>query len=115
VVWQLSQAKREYMKVTKQVIESRFKALCDALGKRVATDYKDVGAWSLDYARCYGGFVIVEIMAHGEKHPFGHERVSASELYTMINFALRAIALDRPDQPSHVYWPADKHTPSLEA
>lgn len=98
------------MRVNKQNIKSRFIALCDALGKRVATNYKDVGAWSLDYARCYGGYIIVEIMEHGESHPFGHERVSANELYTMINFALRAIALDRPDQASHVYWPTDKLT-----
>ena len=97
--------------ITKMVAHNQFKRLCDALGKRVATDYKDVGAWRLDFISQYGGYSIEEIISEtgAISHPFGHERLSGSEFYNFVNFSLRAIQLDRLNgAESSQYWPSDK-------
>ena len=51
--------------------------------------YKTVGAWRLDYAGCYGGWVIQEIDNEGGgiSNPFGARRHKAGELLNMIYFA----------------------------
>ena len=98
-------------RVTRQVAENQFKRLCDALGKRVATSYNDVGAWQLNYAQCYGGYQIQEIVTStgGISEPFSSSRMSGKELYDYVNFALRAIQIDRLNgKDSAQYWPADK-------
>jgi hypothetical protein len=94
---------------TSKNAHARFNELCKVLGKRVATNYKDVGAWFLDYQACYGGYIISEYMAGGgESHPVCNRRMSAREFCETINFAIRCVALDRPDQSAHVWYPADK-------
>jgi len=99
-------------RITKQMVETQFIHLCDAMGKRVATHYKDVGAWRLDYQRCYGGFCIVELTEHGESLPYGHGRFKGGEMFNMLQFALRSIAVDRSNGEtfSGSYWPTDKIT-----
>lgn len=94
------------------MVENQFNWLCDVLGKRVASNYKDVGAWCLDYQPTYGGYSIKEINEHGEFLPFGQGRYSASKMFDMIQFALRSIALDRNngDLKNGSYWPSDKTT-----
>lgn len=93
------------------VLKSRFIALCDALGKRIAKDNSDVGAWSLD--KDLGGYTVYQLGERGSHHhPFGHNRFTAYELEQTINFTLRAIQLDRLNgADSAQYWPDDKcHT-----
>lgn len=101
-------------RVSRAVVESRFRALCDALGKRIATGPRDVGSWRLDYAQCYGGYTIVEVSTSGgEFHPFSAlgRRLSGAEMEEIINFTLRAIQIDRLNgADSAQYWPDDKIT-----
>jgi hypothetical protein len=102
-------------KYTRKIVEQRFDNLCRVLGKRIGSSHKDVGAWKLDYNPYYGGFIICEILANGgECHPVYDSRLPAREFCQAINFAIRCIALDRPDQPAHVWYPADKPTQSVE-
>lgn len=99
------------MKVRKTVAQNRFIHLCDALGKRVAKSYSDVGGWRLD--KGFGGYSIEEISnsSGGVTHPFGPRRLSSSELCEAINMMLRAVQLDRLNgAPSASYWPEDKIT-----
>jgi hypothetical protein len=99
-------------RITNKMVETQFAWLCDVLGKRIAQHHKDVGAWRLDYQRCYGGFCIVELMEHGESLPYGHGRYKASEMFNMLQFALRSIAIDRFDGETFTgsFWPTDKIT-----
>lgn len=99
-------------RITKKMVETQFINLCDAIGKRVAMHYKDVGAWRLDYQRCYGGFCIVELTENGESLPYGHGRYKGGEMFNMLQFALRSIAVDRSNGEtfSGSYWPTDKIT-----
>lgn len=99
-------------RITQKMVENQFKWLCDVLGKRIATHYKDVGAWRLDYQRCYGGFCIVEITEHGESLPYSHNRYSARDMFNMIQFSRRSIAVDRSNGDTFTgsYWPTDKTT-----
>jgi hypothetical protein len=77
---------------TRRDAELAFSLLCDALGKRKATDYRDKGAWTLDYAACYGGYVVHELLPSGGiTEPFGSTRVSAREFCGRVNFLVRAL------------------------
>ena len=101
---------------TRKNVEARFLELCNVLGKRVATNYKDAGAWFLDYNANYGGYIISEYMANGgEFHPVCNRRMPAREFCETINFGIRCVALDRPDQPNHVWYPAIKTALNVEA
>jgi hypothetical protein len=86
-------------RTTKGNVQSAFKYLCEALGKQIATDYNDEGAWRLDYDY-YGGYNIEEISnpqeryhPRGVHHPLGSTRMTASEFYHAAWFAIRAVEL----------------------
>ena len=66
-----------------------FSLFCKAIGKRVATTYNDTGAWTLDYAKEYGGYLIQEIIndAGAKETPLGDQRYSATELVERMRFA----------------------------
>ena len=102
-------------RVSKKMVENQFAWLCNVLGKRIAKDYKDVGAWMLESERGTS-FEIVEIGGDGKdsKYPiniFGHHCYTAREMFDCIQFALRAIQLDRLNgADSAQYWPNDKAT-----
>ena len=68
-----------------------FNLFCKAIGKRVAEKWSDTGAWTLDYAKEYGGYVIQEIINdRGAKEmPLGDQRYAATELVERMRFALR--------------------------
>jgi hypothetical protein len=57
----------------------------------VAESWNDTGAWTLDYAKVYGGFVIQEIINDGgaREVPLGDQRYTATELAEQMRFALR--------------------------
>lgn len=99
------------MRYTKQNVRNRFEALARVLGKRIAADWKDVGAWKLDYNPHYGGYIIAEYMENGgETHPVFSSRLPAGQFCEAVNFAIRCIALDRPGQSPHAWNPTDKTT-----
>ena len=50
------------MRTTRKDMDNSLIALTEALGKRIAKDYKDVGAWRLEYNSTYGGGRIEEIV-----------------------------------------------------
>jgi hypothetical protein len=68
-----------------------FKLFCEAIGKREAQAWNDTGAWTLDYAKEYGGYVIREIInSRGAREtPLGDQRYTATELVERMRFALR--------------------------
>jgi hypothetical protein len=49
-------------RATSTEVNELLKLFCEAIGKRVAETWNDVGAWTLDYAKEYGGYVIQEII-----------------------------------------------------
>jgi len=55
------------------------------IGKEIG---HEKGQWRLDYASCYGGYVIEENMDNGGiSHPFGSRRVNKSHM----EYALRML------------------------
>lgn len=76
---------------TRKDAEAAFDRLCAATGHRRATAY--VGGWSLDYAACYGGFVIEEPTSSGGAitQPFGSRRRTAREFCDVVRFAVDAM------------------------
>ena len=85
------------MKATKKILEARLQHFNEIVG----SDFV------LDYVKEYGGYRIEN--KSGSYEPFGSSRYSASEFETLINFAIRAIKLDRDNgKPNHIYWPLSK-------
>jgi hypothetical protein len=81
-------------RVTKAMALKAFEVLAKECGKRIATSYKDAGAWHLDHAACYGGYVVVEQLGNGgETHPLGDERKSAKDFYHCAWYAVHAIEI----------------------
>ena len=78
-------------RATKSEVNEVFSLFCKAIGKRVAAAYNDTGAWTLDYAKEYGGYVIQEIIDHrgARDIPLGDQRYSTTELVERMRFALR--------------------------
>jgi hypothetical protein len=78
-------------RATKTELNEAFSLFCKAIGKRVATSWNDTGAWTLDYAKEYGGYVIQEIINDGgaKETPLGDQRYTATELVERMRFALR--------------------------
>jgi len=78
-------------RATKSEVNEVFSLFCKAIGKRVAAAFNDTGAWTLDYAQEYGGYVIYQIINdRGAKEtPLGGQRYTATELVERMRFALR--------------------------
>ena len=78
-------------RATKSEVNEVFTLFCKAIGKRIAETWNDTGAWTLDYAREHGGYVIQEIINdHGAKEmPLGGQRYSPTQLVERMRFALR--------------------------
>jgi hypothetical protein len=78
-------------RATRIELNEVFKLFCEAIGKRVIQTWNDTGAWTLDYAKEYGGYVIQEIIDdRGARDiPLGDQRYSATELVERMRFALR--------------------------
>ena len=80
-------------RITRQQAQRAFENLCTAMGKTIAKNYNDVGAWQLDYVACYGGFNVEEIANEqgGVRQPFGSRRYKPTEFYELCWFAIRAL------------------------
>jgi hypothetical protein len=78
-------------RATETELNEAFNLFCQAIGKRVAQTWNDIGAWTLDHAKEYGGYVIQEIIdSRGAREiPLGDQRYSATELVERMRFALR--------------------------
>jgi len=80
-------------RTTKKQLENKFEMFIEAIGGKVAKKFSDVGAYSLDYASCYGGYNIERISSEGGaiSHPFGPNRQTASQLWDSMDIAIRAV------------------------
>ena len=78
-------------RATSTEVNEVFKFFCKAIGKRVAQTWNETGAWTLDYAKQYGGYVIYQIINDGgaKETPLGAQRYGATELVERMRFALR--------------------------
>jgi hypothetical protein len=78
-------------RATKNEVDEVFKLFCKAIGKRVAQTWNDTGAWTLDYAKEYGGYVIQEIIDNtgARDIPLGDQRYTVTEFVERMRFALR--------------------------
>lgn len=78
------------MRYTKQELQGMFGRLVRAMNKKVeGVSYDGLG---LDYAACYGGYVIVQYGARGsESHPFGCMRRTAKEMYLSMYMTAQAL------------------------
>jgi len=77
------------------------KRLADFLGKQFENCWEDrkakIGCWKLDCNPIYGGCEIEEIIneAGAVTLPFGENRLPPREFCQTINFAIKAIEIDR--------------------
>lgn len=85
---------------TRKDAEAAFTRLISAIGGRVATSYKDVGAYRLDWNGTYGGGNIELIIndGGGVSQPFGMMRRNAREFCESVNFAMHAVSLIQTPQ-----------------
>lgn len=77
------------MRTTKKEVEAVFKQFCEDNDFKIAESAVDVGGYTLDYAACYGGYVINRISndGGGVSQPFGYMRRGAKELVDCLRFA----------------------------
>jgi hypothetical protein len=76
------------MKITKDMVNTQFERFLRNNNLHQANDYKDVGGYSLDFRRVYGGYVI-ECIANAQgavSQPFGYERRSIKEMFDVLYF-----------------------------
>jgi hypothetical protein len=78
---------------TKGMAEKAFEILAKRCNKEIGHYDKNYepkpGAWELNYAPEYGGFIIEELDNRGGvNHPFGEGRKSAKEFVKCVNFFL---------------------------
>lgn len=85
------------MRVTRKDAEAQFQRLIKAIGGRVATSYNDVGAYTLDYVACYGGYggfrvERIENSGGAVSTPFGDSRMTPTEFWHSVYFTLRVLS-----------------------
>lgn len=75
--------------IHKTDVEHAFKILMDLMGKRIARDTDDVGAYTL---ACKDEGYCIEVNTTGKLHaPFGMRRFPKKEFYHMLNFAIEIL------------------------
>jgi len=84
-------------RTTKADVRNAFENLCKVIGKSTDCGSQpgkaNVGAWFLDAAPRYGGYIIDEIVNGngGVRHPTLEYRVSGAEFVRTVRFALALI------------------------
>lgn len=74
------------MRITKNILLKKLEILCKQLGKRMGFQK---GEWYLDYASCYGGYIVVEAEENGgEHHPLLSKRLSAQNMADALDMAI---------------------------
>ena len=77
------------MRMTKKILMKKMGFICDILDKKIGFE---LGNWNLDYAQCYGGYIVVEYMENGgEHHPLLTKRLTANHMGDALDMALRAL------------------------
>lgn len=75
-------------RITRKQVEGIFEVWLKTTGRRRAENWKDVGAYGLDWG--YGGAVVYRLLeGGGHAQPFGDERRQAREMWYTLHFALR--------------------------
>jgi hypothetical protein len=88
-------------RTTKADVRNAFEQLCKAMGKSTDCWLEDrkarVGAWYLDYAPCYGGYIINEMANEGGgvRHPTIEYRVSGQEFVRTVRFVLALLSRNK--------------------
>lgn len=74
-----------------------FNRLCTAVGYKA---YR----WKLDYAACYGGYVIEDYDENGvmQPHPFGYQRRPGGEMYSALCLACEAVEMMKKEHEQHL-------------
>ncbi len=84
------------MRITRKLLDLQLGWLLKLLGKEQG--FKP-GQWGLDYAACYGGYVIVEYEENGgESHPLGQRRLSVKELSHALNMMIALESYKRQNE-----------------
>ena len=77
------------MRITRKILEKKLQFLCDKLGKTIGYEK---GQWNLDYAQCYGGYIVVEFEENGgEYHPLLNKRLTAAPMSDCLDIALQTL------------------------
>jgi len=77
------------MRITKKILCKKLSFICDILNKPMGFEK---GQWALDYAQCYGGYIVVEYLDNGgEHHPLLNKRLTAQRMDEALEMALRAL------------------------
>ena len=77
------------MRVTHAMVHSVFQIYCETFGFPLLTKERLPGSYFVDYAPCYGGWRISELLASTGIRDVHHERYSTKEFYYMLSFAIR--------------------------
>jgi hypothetical protein len=76
-------------RITEKNVRYVFDRYCAALGVTPSHKYGDGGDLALDHNSAYGGWSITN--ASGSDHPLGHFRMSTSEFYEAMQFAIKSL------------------------
>lgn len=80
------------MRTTIKEVEGVFRLWVAAINGRAAESYKDVGAYKLDYAACYGGYRVERICNEaGGVSDVTLSRAPAAEFVAGLRIAMRSI------------------------
>lgn len=76
-------------RITQKILLKKLEILCRFLGKTVG--YKE-GQWDINYAQCYGGYIVVEYGENGgEHHPLLNKRLTAQQMSDCLDTAIQMI------------------------
>ena len=83
-------------RTTRSQVEGIFKLFIQDIDGEIATSYKDVGKYWLEYSSPYG-YTIERISNENGavSHPFGSERRKAEEMWYTLHFAIEVLRQQR--------------------
>ena len=74
------------MRITRKILEKKFEILCKLMSKTIG--YHE-GEWFIEYAQCYGGYIICEGMENGgQHHPLLNKRLTAQHMADALDMAI---------------------------
>jgi galactokinase/mevalonate kinase-like predicted kinase len=82
------------MRITKKELQTYFNIFVQEMNKEQKYTINNNGGWLLDYAACYGGYVIEQQEGNGcISHPLGIRRRSLKDMHLALEFAIEALRL----------------------
>ena len=86
-------------RTTKKEIQSAFRIWVKAINGHEATVYNDANGYSLDYAACYGGWCIEQVMpdGHGVRN-INYQRMPSGAFRQALNLASESVREYRRNQ-----------------